>query len=646
MPRLSTPAFWVVVITLLISPMAWAQEPTLGERLLPKSTVGALLVTHPKQLSDHWKETQLGQLTNDPVMKPFTEDLRRQFQDRWARIRDRLGLRLEDLKGVPGGEMAVALIAPTKDKAAVALVLDVTDHVPQAQGLLDKVTANLIKKGAKQKRETVEGTTVIVFDLPETRESSATRAVYFLSGSLLGASDDQSVIEGVLKRKLGQAAPGDSLADLPAFGAVMNRCRQDAKAMPQVRWFVEPFGYVEAVRAATPEEKRRKGVTVLDVLRDQGFTAVEGVGGFVDLKVDGYEVLHRTAVFAPKPYKPAPAPYENKVSMNMFVLPNSDQFALPAWVPNDIAGCTTFNWDILGAFDNLGPTFDQLVGEGETGVWDDVLGSLKDDPNGPQIDLRSELIAHLGQRVTTIRDYRLPITTTSERLLFAIEARNEAAVAAGIKKMLQDDPTIERREFEGLDIWETVEEETHAIPAAPLVDLPTLGSKKKQPSKTGRRPLVEEEDEEEPRLLPHAAVTVVNGHLLVASHYDFLIEVLTKAKQPDPLGESMDYRVVDGVMKQLGAGANCVRSFSRTDETYRPTYELIRMGKMPESQAMLGRILNALLGPRKKGAVRKQKVDGAKMPDYQVVRRYLGPAGTFGTTEENGWFIVGFTLKK
>jgi hypothetical protein len=134
--------------------------------------------------------------------------------------------------------------------------------------------------------------------------------------------------------------------------------------------------------------------------------------------------------------------------------------------------------------------------------------------------------------------------------------------------------------------------------------------------------------------------------LLIASHYDFLVEMLDKTKTPDPLGESLDFRVVDGAMKQLGAGENCLRSFSRTDEAYRPTYELIRMGKMPQSETMLGRTLNAMLGPHKKGAVREQKVDGSQMPDYQVVRRYLGPAGFFGTAEPSGWFFVGFTLKR
>ena len=58
-----------------------------------------------------------------------------------------------------------------------------------------------------------------------------------------------------------------------------------------------------------------------------------------------------------------------------------------------------------------------------------MLEGLKEDPNGPQIDLRAELIEHLGRRISMLTDYQLPITTTSERLLFAIEAKNPKAVA-------------------------------------------------------------------------------------------------------------------------------------------------------------------------------------------------------------------------
>jgi hypothetical protein len=44
--------------------------------------------------------------------------------------------------------------------------------------------------------------------------------------------------------------------------------------------------------------------------------------------------------------------------------------------------------------------------------------------------------------------------------------------------------------------------------------------------------------------------------------------------------------------------------------------------------------------------VRKQEIEGSKMPDYEIVRRYLGPSGAFGTTEQDGWFLKGMMLNK
>ena len=44
------------------------------------------------------------------------------------------------------------------------------------------------------------------------------------------------------------------------------------------------------------------------------------------------------------------------------------------------------------------------------------------------------------------------------------------------------------------------------------------------------------------------------------------------------------------------------RSFAWTDRAVQPTYELIRQGKMPQSESLLGRTLNSLAGRRgKKG---------------------------------------------
>ncbi|MEA1951759.1 MAG: hypothetical protein U9N87_10270, partial [Planctomycetota bacterium] len=249
---------------------------------------------------------------------------------------------------------------------------------------------------------------------------------------------------------------------------------------------------------------------------------------------------------------------------------------------------------------------------------------------------------HLGQRFIVISDYKLPITTTSERILVAIEVRDAKAMAAGIKKLFDGDPTMNPREFEGLVIWETVEEEEFKAPKPPSISIPQFGTKKK---KRRSRPRATE-DAEGPQALEHSAITVAHGQLMIGSHYDFLIDVLKQAKTPDPLRESMDFKVVTAAMNKLGAGAGCLRTFSRTDEAYRPNYEMIRQGKMPESETLLGRMLNAFMSPKKRGTIRKSRIDGKDLPDFQVVRRYLGPAGDYIISEQDGWFAVGFMLKK
>lgn len=628
MPRIWIGSLFSAVISLVVTSAAMAQGPGVTEKLLPETTKGFVAITDYDLLVEQWNKTQIGQLLADPVMKPFAEDLRQQFRDRWAQAQAKVGLTLEDLRDVPSGEVGVALVQPSEDEAAMVVLADVTGNVDRAAAMLEKAAANLVRQGAKGSRQEVGDTSVMVFELAD--DPNPRHVVYFLSGNMLGAADNLGVIQQIILRMVGQ--PGPVLADVPAFAAVQQRCKLHAgDKVAQLRWFVEPVGYAQAARIAAPPEQRerRRGRTdMLEVLEDQGFDAVQGLGGFVDFAVDGFEILHRTAIYAPPPYQKA---------MRMVSLPNREQFAPPDWLPFDVATYTSFYWDVLQAFDKFGSLFDALFGEGETGVWEEVLQGLKEDPNGPQIDLREELVKHLDNRIVVITDYELPITTSSERLLFAIAARDPEAVAVGLKKTMENDPTVRRREFQGHVIWETVEQEAMPTPDAPRIDIPALNELQNEEF---------QQQQQDNRLLPHAAVSVAYGYLVVASHYDFLTKVMEQADSRRTLGRSVDYQVVVETMKRLGAGENCLRSFSRTDEEYRPTYELLRMGKMPESETLFGRLLNAILGPRKKGAVREQKIDARELPDYQVVRRYLGPAGLFAASEPEGWFIVGFTLPK
>ena len=661
------------VSCLLLAGVASLPAQTIGlcETLMPDTTQGFFAISNVDTLEEHWDATQLGHLMADPVMEPFKKDIHRQFEARWSTVHERLGLTLDDMKGVPGGDVAIGLILPEAGKSALAIVMDVTGKLPQAHEMIQKTEATQAKRGAKRSEVKIEGCPdpIIQFDLPELEEekeaakstlqgsakSEAEKAVpaarapaevpthqafYCLTGNLFVVTDHFEIIKGILARAMKQR--DDSLANHKPFQIVMQRCKSDYhEGAPQARWYIHPLGYAEAARAATPEYKRRKGRSILEVMQHQGVEAVQGAGGLVDFSNEGYELIHRTAVHAPPPYKKA---------MKMAVLPNEADFTPQPWVPRDVATYTTLYFDILNAFDNFGSLFDELLAQGAEGTWQETLASLKKDPTGPQVDLRDDLIQHLGRRVSILTDYQLPITTTSERLLFAIEAVNPKAVAIGLEKLMKNDPGVKRREVNGQVIWEFVEDESPATEGPPVItfgDAPAVAPAHslRKLKKDKDSPEEEEEPPEHP-LLPHASLTVWEGHLFIASHIDFLLKVVAPADKPDPLSDDVDYLLVNEEIKKFEPKEKCARFFSRTDEEYRPTYELIRQNKMPESESLLARLLNGLFGEGKRGEVRAQKIDGSQLPDYQVVRRYLGTAGLQATSEPNGWYLKGFTLTK
>ena len=59
-----------------------------------------------------------------------------------------------------------------------------------------------------------------------------------------------------------------------------------------------------------------------------------------------------------------------------------------------MGGWTTLQWDIQTAFTAAETLVDDIVGD--NGVYDDVIASLKEDPDGPQIDVEKDLVASLG----------------------------------------------------------------------------------------------------------------------------------------------------------------------------------------------------------------------------------------------------------
>jgi hypothetical protein len=603
-----------------------------SETLLPDTTKAYVSVADVGVLRDSFNRTQWGQLVHDPAMQPFVEDVRRQLKQKGGRQLEDMGLSWQDLEGVPGGEVSLALVRPRPARMAVVVLVDVSGHRDQAQALLEKVGAKLTARGAlRVPRDPRED--MIVFNLPEEENKrSGRQSAYFLKDGLLAASDDVETLHRILDASSADRA--DSLAQFKPFHEIMERCDKSAGGVSsQVRWFVEPFGYATMVRETSLKE-RRKGIDLLAALKNQGFTVVQGLGGYLNFAADNCELIHRTMIYAPPLAGHENSKDKYELAARMLNFPNSGDLEPQSWVPDHVATYNTFNWDLKTSFAAVGPLVDEI--SAEKGVFRDVLDSLKNDPQGPRVDIEKDLIGNLGSRVTVITDYQLPIGPKSERLLVAIDTTNEALVAETITKTMKGDAC--RREFEGHVIWEIVDEEC-AVPDVKIEDSGAINPSDRADQSPDKKA-------KDHPLMQNAAITVAFGHLFVASNLGFLETVLHQAGKSDGLATSADYRLVANKLKTLGAGQASFRLFSRTDEEYRPTYELIRTGQMPRSESVLGQILNALLGDGKEGVLRKQKIDGGKLPEFSAVSHYFGPAGGFVASEPNGWFIAGFMLDK
>ena len=611
-----------------------------SEKIFPATTRAWLSVPDTRGLQERFDRTPYGQLVADPTMKAFVDGFRDQLSKNGKQRLAKLGLTLEDLGKVPGGEVAAAAIEATPGVLSTVLLVDTTGHEAETKALLDQVEKRLVEQKATK---SIGAGGMSVFQLPPEPNGGTKQrqvAISSSSGALVVGDSPAVVSQVVATLKQGRK---DSLASVAAYQAVVARCGKEvpASAAP-LRWFVDPFGYAKVYQAANPPREKRKGPDYVAILGRQGFDAVKGAGGVLFFDNGTREAQHHTLVYAPPVAGRQPFAVDRfDLAARMLRFPNADRIDPPQWVPRDVSSWVTSQWDLANAFASAEPLVDDIVGE--KGVFDDVIASLKEDPDGPQIDVEKDLVACLGTRVVVLGDYATPITVDSERLVIAIEAKDADKVAATVAKSMATDPDMQKVESNGHVIWEMIDRSA----AIPMLEIETPGgaiahADDESDPHHHRKRLREKEE----KLLPHSAVTVAHGHLLIASHRDFLERVLTTSAGEGGLAAAADYVVLTGEMRKLFPATSALRSFGRADESVRPAYEMLRKGEMPKSKSVMGQLLNAALGDGKEGSVRAQKIDGSTLPDFELIRKYFGTVGLGMESVPEGWYLAGLALPR
>src|SRR5690606_2537453 len=128
------------------------------------------------------------------------------------------------------------------------------------------------------------------------------------------------------------------LASVESYRTIMSRVKENAgELQPEVRWFVDPFRYFETLRIANREKAKKRGRDMLRILANQGFDAIQGMGGFINFSVNNrYEMVHQTLIYAPA-VKEAADGQRYRLAAQAMEFPNVTPQGLEpqAWVPRE-----------------------------------------------------------------------------------------------------------------------------------------------------------------------------------------------------------------------------------------------------------------------------------------------------------------------
>lgn len=609
--------------------------------VLPHTIKSYVSIPDYDQCSANFDETQIGKMMADPVMKPFTDDLKEQIKQKLIAGGVKLGINLDDLKDVYAGEICFANNQPNGAKSdGVVLTVDVTGKQAQVDVLLAKISANQKANGAKESKVTIAGVQATKFDLPPNAEKPGPNEAYYAQQQdLLIATDSLATLTYILESIA--AVKQDNLASLEAFTAVLARAAKGrGPDTYDFEWFVEPFGYAEVIRSQQGGRKKR-GTDMLQLLRNQGFDAVKGLGGYVNFVVandtDQLEMVHSSFVYAPQDPK-AENGERFRLGARILDFPNDPNFQPYDFVPEDIATFLDFRWNVQDAF-KFSETIVNEYADDE--IFDELIESLEKDPAGPKVDVVNQIVRHLDSKVCMLVDVKTPITPQSEQRVVGVHLLDAAPVKAAITQIMQQDPNAEKHEVGEEEIWE-IHEEEEEIPTLVISGpgFPDAFAANNQFTQDDNKPKI-----------PNAAVSVVGDWVFFANNKELIKKViLTKQAGGNAklLLQAGDYQRMDKALQVLGSGADSFRHFARTDQAARVTYELMQQGKMPESESALGKIINELwsMGQDDDMATREQQIDASKLPPFDQVEGYLGPTGSYARTEGDGWYVSGAMLKK
>lgn len=470
-------------------------------------------------------------------------------------IRARLGVSLHDLAECASGEIALARVPSADDRPALLTLLDVSGRDAKVDELLATVRGQL-----------------------KSREVAVWRAQ-----NILCIAESDTAATSALERLSDKK--GGGLCAHPAFRAVSKLPTNANDAAPSLHWYRRPVADTRMCEAEWLA--RRRGQPWSRYAARAGLDHVQAVGGTIQFPQRRFSKVHWTKVYAP-----THADTDRRRFPGILDLPNQDDLSPPDWVPQQVSTYGSLAWNIRETFDSFVYVVDPWFGEG---FFEDFVASLREDINGPQLDIRRDLIPHLGERFFTVSG----VGAHAHATILAIEARDEGAVLAALERPLREDPYARPADVPGAAAWEL------------LTDDNRQGAKSE--------------------VRASSALAVARGYLWMATDVPALRELLGRQPAGARLGHSRLYSSMSRVLDDYFAGS-CFRFYARGGTDLAPPFRIIPLPNASPgtSRDVWSRLLQRSTRPAN---------------DVASGSRDHGPSALGIRTDADGWTMMGFTLR-
>lgn len=595
---------------------------TRADHMFPAETQAFLALPDSEGFLANWSKTELGKLAADDRLREFWDSQQTEIRNRISSAGWQLSLKVDDLAEICSGQAAMGWIARpdvTAKPFSVGLLVDVEGRVAQVERFLARIEKEMNEKNATAETVALDGVAIQHYVLPKRGNDTRARDSYHVvsKGQFL-AADDLLTIQELLQAQSGDRS--DCLAKSALYEKVQARIVRDSHPA-EVEYFVRPIGFGNLLRSVSGKQPKGQ-VDILKLLEGQGFDKILCAAGSIQIAKEDLDMHHQGFILREE---------EIPVSVQILDFPNKNQLVPPPWIQVSSASVLGFSWNFTEAFPKLKGIVDAYLGSEQ---FDEIIDGILTDPNGPQIDIRNELLPYLGSEFFTVTEIVEPITPESKRSLICIKLNDPDNKLTGVlNRYSKSEPGSSTEDIGEYRLWkfsnEEEDEEIINFNAAP-------GGIK-----------IEEEEEEEKPLLNKWAVSIIDGYFVFASNPETLIQIIGNAQNKELHGEFEKQPIVQkarAMQSKLASGSGT--SFSEidlADRSFEMQYELFRAGILPQSRSLMALILERVL---KTDKTKAQEVQGNQLPPFAQVKEFFTPSGMIVRTEKDGWGIDGFILGK